>query len=831
MLRDALVSLTGWVLVGCAELSGRHVQRGGCPGIIINSFVGTMSDQVRSSQRADSGEIEPAPGTCAVTRLRIAVLVWLPVRCSVSPRGVLPCPWPRLVGGLTRLGLVVLLAMPVPIAAGRRASLLPEECGGTPAPTANWGAVPPDRAICADRVGAVVPNWGAVPDDAAVVSAAGEAIGVAVIAVDTAVAQAAGEIGSGGAVANLAGTGADGQAEIVSLSNPRWTGVNQWDPEILAAQQRVYLETGVLVPTTIIKAIIKLETDGTMPMEPNPTDGAGLMRANPRVLGVDRCDARLNEIDPGYSIYCGTHMLAILYADSQRRPWREVVVGYFAGPDGSGDGLRTDVEYQAQFDLFFAELVSPIPSSQPSTPNPPTRLPGEIPPAAIPADWLAGVNQSIAGLAAIWGYAPGYDGVSPAWLTQEFGPRHFSQFVRPKWYEYAIEYGFPGPAHTGLDIAVPANTRLYAPTDARVICAGSDNGTGEDSCAAYHSDYGGPTSGRLELELSNGDRLLLGHVKECFFAPGQQVTAGQEIGLSGSLNGEHLHLEYRIRDDSTTSRYRIIDPRLTPLNDLQVQSTTGPGAAPGPGSNWPTADAINALIELKERQNGHSSPLHGRGDLLIELGISYGVNPGVVVAVLYKETQLGADGSILPTQFNNFGGITGSGNCDSTWLIDRYWAHFCTVEEGLAANFAIFNEPQYRQTGGTMGRIIEIYSPTSDNNDPVAMWTRMTEAAEVLQITLTRSTNIYGGATGGGDLAAPTPASIPQQPTAEPAIPTEVPRAEPLPTAIPTAVPPPPIPAPTPTAEIPTVVPTSIEPTTAPPEGLPTPVPTPPPEA
>jgi len=42
---------------------------------------------------------------------------------------------------------------------------------------------------------------------------------------------------------------------------------------------------------------------------------------------------------------------------------------------------------------------------------------------------------------------------------------------------------------------------------------------------------------------------------------GDKVTAGQYVGLSGTENGAHTHVEYRIPDSSTSSGQRLVDPR------------------------------------------------------------------------------------------------------------------------------------------------------------------------------------------------------------------------------------------------------------------------------
>src|SRR5690606_15037274 len=102
----------------------------------------------------------------------------------------------------------------------------------------------------------------------------------------------------------------------------------------------------------------------------------------------------------------------------------------------------------------------------------------------------------------------------------------------------------------------------------------------------------------------------------------------------------------------------------------------GPSCGPGGGggaamAGEPTVEAINARIEASEKNNGWApgtSPLGGKGQAFIDLGRQYGINPGVAVAILQRESQLGtAKNDVLVPQ-NNFGGnsaIPGSveGDC------------------------------------------------------------------------------------------------------------------------------------------------------------------------
>ncbi|MGH2532202.1 MAG: peptidoglycan DD-metalloendopeptidase family protein [Thermomicrobiales bacterium] len=417
--------------------------------------------------------------------------------------------------------------------------------GATPeAVIPNWGvAEPTGNPLCDLLEGTPerVPNWGSRPRGAVTVQFDVGGDRAEVILLPEALGQAAGE---GGA---LAAAG----ALLASPRDPRWAPVNQWNEAILAAQQQVFFATGVIVPGNVIKAIIMLETGGVMPTGAN---AAGLMGVRRPTLGAGRYDVRRVATNPAYSIYAGAYELALRHIDSGKRPWENVALGYAAGHYDPTGASTDDQDYLRRFRGFLDELE-----------------------AAGRVVVQAGSTDAT-GVAAIWGNLL-ISGAPPI-LSQEFGPTDFSVYVRPEWYSYALDYGFSQPGHTGLDVAIPANTPLYAPLDGTIVCAGTGNGTGEDSCAAFLSSYGGPTSGRLQLKLPYGDMLILGHVNVSIVRPGESVRAGQQIGLSGSMNGDHVHIEYRVRDTSTRSGWSIIDPR-GPLSGIEtVPTPAGPIVMP-----------------------------------------------------------------------------------------------------------------------------------------------------------------------------------------------------------------------------------------------------------
>lgn len=142
-------------------------------------------------------------------------------------------------------------------------------------------------------------------------------------------------------------------------------------------------------------------------------------------------------------------------------------------------------------------------------------------------------------------------------VMQEFGNTDYSQ-GHPDTYAYGNAYGLVGSQHPGVDYGMPSGSKLYVPLGGTVSVVGND-GTGY-----YYSNPGNPDpnhSGELMITLANGDQIIMGHMSSIGLQVGQQVQAGQFAGLSGGSDGDHLHLEVRVKDPSLPSGYRIIDPR------------------------------------------------------------------------------------------------------------------------------------------------------------------------------------------------------------------------------------------------------------------------------
>lgn len=157
------------------------------------------------------------------------------------------------------------------------------------------------------------------------------------------------------------------------------------------------------------------------------------------------------------------------------------------------------------------------------------------------------------------GYAGAAGGASSIWggqnasVTQAYGV--VTPGINQDIYGYGATYGLP-QGHTGWDVGLARGTQLYMPAGLTgvVETAGGTQFFGDDDYAAK----GTPGRGELRIRLSNGDILILGHTSQIGVQVGQQVTGGQAVALVGSANGDHLHLEIRVRQPDGS--YRLVDP-------------------------------------------------------------------------------------------------------------------------------------------------------------------------------------------------------------------------------------------------------------------------------
>jgi len=121
-----------------------------------------------------------------------------------------------------------------------------------------------------------------------------------------------------------------------------------------------------------------------------------------------------------------------------------------------------------------------------------------------------------------------------------------------------------GPTHSGLDIAIPTGTPLYAMWDGVVGWSDLDDPT------VYNGGYGQYI--RIFYPQLGIDSFF-GHMSRRDVKTGDKVVRGQQVGLSGSTGnstGPHLHLEIRAKKDNS-----VVDrPGVGPFGRGQIDPMT-----------------------------------------------------------------------------------------------------------------------------------------------------------------------------------------------------------------------------------------------------------------
>jgi hypothetical protein len=199
--------------------------------------------------------------------------------------------------------------------------------------------------------------------------------------------------------------------------------------------------------------------------------------------------------------------------------------------DGAGNGTVGDY-----LNNFIAPTYAAFGKGFNATQAPTQRAP------AAGAPYTGGGGQ----LASMFG------GVFPG-ANQEYGA--VTPGIDQGIYGYGAAYGLP-QGHTGVDINTKRGAQLYMPaglTGVVETAGGTPYFRDED-----YGDHGTPGKGELRIRLSNGDIVIFGHTSAIQVQAGQQVTGGMGIALGGSANGDHTHLEVRVRQPDGS--YRLVNP-------------------------------------------------------------------------------------------------------------------------------------------------------------------------------------------------------------------------------------------------------------------------------
>ena len=119
--------------------------------------------------------------------------------------------------------------------------------------------------------------------------------------------------------------------------------------------------------------------------------------------------------------------------------------------------------------------------------------------------------------------------------TSNSVPNIGMSFIRPTSGTVTSRFGpRRGGFHTGLDIAAPMGTPIFAAASGTVTRSGPSGG-----------GYGT----LVLIDHGNGVQTLYAHASRVYVSPGQTVAQGQRIaavGSTGNSTGPHLHFEIRV---------------------------------------------------------------------------------------------------------------------------------------------------------------------------------------------------------------------------------------------------------------------------------------------
>ena len=402
------------------------------------------------------------------------------------------------------------------------------------------------------------------------------------------------DIEAGNTWSNTVAAGGGGSGPVASLGGD-WAGVDRWNSQISAASAKYGVDAN------LIKSVMRLESNGDAGSG-SPQGATGLMQIMPFWNGTNG----LSIYDPAQNIELGAFILKQNY--QQYGTWDMAVKAYIGLEGADAYGTTAD-SYLTRIKQYQQQLSGS---------------------STIGGGGGGGGGQ----IGGIWG-SSGIPGI-----TQEFGPTDWSQGEGAWMYNYAKDYGMTG--HTGVDYGMVPGEMLYSPVAGTVEVAGG---------SGYFRDDRGdaPGIGELRIKLDNGQEVILGHMEYIGVKVGDRITPGQYVGKSGTANGGHVHVEYRIPDPSTNSGWRIVDPRAYLNGSFSSPVVTTTGNAPQSAMSYMEMVRAITLGKPVYTEGGLSDDTLGsgwRGYLRnFTLGKELGVRIGQTINDIANNALNGVSGS------------------------------------------------------------------------------------------------------------------------------------------------------------------------------------------
>lgn len=150
---------------------------------------------------------------------------------------------------------------------------------------------------------------------------------------------------------------------------------------------------------------------------------------------------------------------------------------------------------------------------------------------------------------------------------------------------------------------------------------------------------------------------------------------------------------------------------------------TNPGGATGVSSPAPPGNAADPLrvdtpptitaAQINQTLAAYHSPAAGLGQVIYDEGVRNGINPAVALAFFIHESQAGTQGPATVTK--SIGNIKATGSEPSYQGFKKYGSW----QAGIADYYRLIRQVYIGQWGlNTVDRIIPVYAPTIDGNNP-----------------------------------------------------------------------------------------------------------------
>jgi hypothetical protein len=145
-------------------------------------------------------------------------------------------------------------------------------------------------------------------------------------------------------------------------------------------------------------------------------------------------------------------------------------------------------------------------------------------------------------------------------------------------------------------------------------------------------------------------------------------------------------------------------PAKTPIS---TQTASNPYSVLGKPTI--TVNVINQVLEA------YHSPAAGKGQVLYDLGVQYGIDPALALGFFMHESTFGTQGWATET-FS-----LGNMRCIPNHSCEGGYAHFKSWEEGFKAWYELIRNLYVAEWGlVTIDQIIPTYAPSADNNNEAA---------------------------------------------------------------------------------------------------------------